>query len=68
MFNVFGAPQKQVLETGEMLNMFNVWGKSSQKRETLNTFNISPVLAFLAKKHLTYPLFRGHGFTKQGRY
>ena len=34
----------------EMLNMLNVWGKSSQKKETFNTFNISPVLSLFGTK------------------
>ena len=32
-----------------------------------NIFNISPVLGTFRKKHLTFPLFREGGVTKQGK-
>ena len=65
------APFKKLLKTGEMLNMLNMLNVLGEiglgKTQTFNIFNISPVLSIFDTKHLTFPLFRGHGFTKQGK-
>ena len=70
MLNVFGEPppQKKVLETGEVLNMLKKFGRNWAKNaQACNIFNISPVLSILDQKHLTFPVFRGHGVAKQGK-
>ena len=36
-------------------------------QKTFNIFNISPVLSTFDKKHLSFPLFREPGVTKQGK-
>ena len=69
MLNVFGdTPPQKALKTGEMLHMLNmlsVLGEIGLKNaQTFDIFNTSPVLSILDKEHLTFPLFRGPGFTK----
>ena len=40
---------------------------SGRPPNTFNIFNISPVLSSFQKEHLTFPLFREHRVTKQGK-
>ena len=47
-----------MLKTGEMLNMLNFLGPKAPFRPTDLTY--LTVLGTFPKKHLTFPLFRGH--------